>query len=85
MRKADNLPPSCAVVTKSRNLNFLEPSGSLRAYNGTVSLRCVCARACVYPHPISTLKVLADSTICNVKIRPFRLNRVVSLHVSAIF
>ena len=27
MRKADNLSPSCAVVTKSGNLNFLEPSG----------------------------------------------------------
>ena len=27
MRKADNLPPPCAVVTKSGNLNFLEPSG----------------------------------------------------------
>ena len=27
MRKADNLPPSCAVVTKSGSLNFLEPSG----------------------------------------------------------
>jgi len=26
-RKADDLPPSCAVVTKSGNLNFLEPSG----------------------------------------------------------
>ena len=24
---ADNLTPSCAVVTKSGNLNFLEPSG----------------------------------------------------------
>jgi len=33
--KADNLPPSCAVVTESRNLNFLEPSGPLRACNGT--------------------------------------------------
>ena len=29
MRKADNLPPSCAVVMKSGNLNFLEPSGPL--------------------------------------------------------
>ena len=29
------LPPSCAVVAKSWNLNFLEPSGPLRAYNGT--------------------------------------------------
>jgi hypothetical protein len=35
VRKADNLPPSCAVVTKSGNLNFLEPSGPLRACNGT--------------------------------------------------
>jgi len=35
MRKADNLPPSCAVVTKSGNRNFLEPSGPFRACNGT--------------------------------------------------
>ena len=35
MRKADNLPPSCAVVTKSGNLNLLEPSGPVQACNGT--------------------------------------------------
>ena len=35
MRKADNLPPFCAVVTKSGNLNFLEPSGPLQVCNGT--------------------------------------------------
>ena len=29
------LPPSCAVVTKSGNPNFLEPSGLLQACNGT--------------------------------------------------
>jgi hypothetical protein len=29
------LPPSCAVVMKSRNLNFLKPSGPLQACNGT--------------------------------------------------
>jgi len=29
------LPPSCAVVMISRNLNFLEPSGPLEACNGT--------------------------------------------------
>jgi len=34
MRKADNLPQSCAVVTKSGNLNFLEPSGPPQACNG---------------------------------------------------
>ena len=30
-----NLPPSCAVVMKSGDLNFLEPSGPLQACNGT--------------------------------------------------
>ena len=35
MRKADNLPLSCAVVTKSGDLNFLEPSGPVQACNGT--------------------------------------------------
>ena len=35
MRKTDNLPPSCTVVTKSGNLHFVEPSGPLRACNGT--------------------------------------------------
>jgi hypothetical protein len=29
------LPPSCAVVMKSGNLHFLEPSGPLQACNGT--------------------------------------------------
>ena len=35
VRKADNLPPSSAIVTKSGNLNFLEPSGPLQACKGT--------------------------------------------------
>ena len=29
------LPPSCSVVMKSGNLNFLEPAGPLQACNGT--------------------------------------------------
>ena len=29
------LPPSCAVVSKSGNLNFLEPSGPLQVCNRT--------------------------------------------------
>ena len=29
------LPPSCAIVMKSGNLSFLEPSGPLQACNGT--------------------------------------------------
>ena len=35
MRKADKLPPSCAIVMKSGILNFVEPSGPLQACNGT--------------------------------------------------
>ena len=35
MRKADNLPPSCAVFTKSGKLNFVESFGPVRACNGT--------------------------------------------------
>ena len=32
---ADNLPPSCAIVMKSGNINFLEPSGPFWACNRT--------------------------------------------------
>ena len=35
MRKADNLPPSCAIVMKSGNLNLQQPSGPLQTCNGT--------------------------------------------------
>ena len=35
MRKADNLPPHCAVVKKSRSLNFLDPSGPPMACYGS--------------------------------------------------
>jgi hypothetical protein len=39
------LPPSCAIIMKSGNLNFLEPSGSLQACNGTALLYFVlCCR-----------------------------------------
>ena len=34
------LPPSCAVVMKSGNLNFLEPAGPLQACNGTALKKC---------------------------------------------
>jgi hypothetical protein len=35
VRKAAIVPQSCAVVMKSGNLNFLEPSGPLQSCNGT--------------------------------------------------
>jgi len=58
VHKADNLPPSCAVVTKSGNLNFLEPSGSLRACNGTA----------VRFYNIITLTLHINSVILGIKI-----------------
>ena len=42
MRKADNLPPYCAVVKKSRSLNFLDPFGSAWPVTGVLYL-------CYYP------------------------------------
>jgi hypothetical protein len=36
VRKADNIPPSCANVKKSGDLNLLEPCGLVQACNGTV-------------------------------------------------
>ena len=44
------LPPSCAVVTKSGSLNFLEPSGSVQACNGTdlpLTLPFTCCIFCI--------------------------------------
>jgi len=35
------LPPSCAVVMKSGNFKFLEPSGPLQAPDGTALLAYV--------------------------------------------
>ena len=47
MRKANNLPPSCAVITKSGNLNFLETSGPVQACNGTTLPLQICRTGCV--------------------------------------
>ena len=38
MRKADNLPPYCAVVKKSGSLNFLDPSGPAWPVTGVLYL-----------------------------------------------
>jgi hypothetical protein len=45
VRKADNLPPSCVDVKKSRGLSLLEPCGPVQAYSGTAftaSLSTLC-------------------------------------------
>jgi len=55
VRKADNLPPSCAVVTKSGSLNFLEPSGPVQACNGTALPLPVVGTASLQEHPLYPL------------------------------
>ena len=57
MRKADNLPLSCAVVTKSWNLNFLEPSGPIWACNGTATQFCYRLSRWVEPRFIARRRV----------------------------
>ena len=36
MRNAENLPPYCAVVKKSRSLKFLDPSGTAWPVTGVL-------------------------------------------------
>jgi hypothetical protein len=46
VRKADNLPSSCADCLKPGSLNLLEPSGLIKACNG-IALQCV-LEVCLY-------------------------------------
>ena len=50
MRKAENLPQSCALVTKSGNLNFLEISGLVQACNGTALYLPIYIYIYIYTH-----------------------------------
>ena len=69
MRKADNLPPSCAVVTKSGNFNILKSSGPVQACNGTaftVNNDCYIARFMIYPDlnlVMNSIRILNDNEI----------------------
>ena len=55
--KLTTLPPSCAFVTKSENLNFLEHSGPFQACNGTE-----------LPLPLPIFKMQVDKSINIVEI-----------------
>ena len=63
MRKDDNLPPSCAVVTKSGNFSFLEPCGPVQASNGTAL-------------PLTLKKNLADRLVKMVEVWKLLLSRI---------
>ena len=52
------LPPSCAVVMKSGNLNFLESSGPVQACNGTALLLQTIFRELFYEKNIYLVNVL---------------------------
>jgi len=56
LRKADNLSPSCAIVTKSGNLNFLEPSGPVQACSGT-DLHFTIINGYSYPCEVPVIRV----------------------------
>ena len=60
MRKADNLPPSSAFVTKSGNLNFLEPSGPI------MGLRSFAEDKQPFAIVLNSFHVLYFSTLLNI-------------------
>jgi hypothetical protein len=67
------LPPSCAVVMKSGNLNFLEPSGPLQACNGT-ALPLLLPPSCAVVMKSENLNFLEPSGLhqaCNGTVLPF--------------
>jgi len=78
--KADNVPQSCAVVTKSGKLNFLEHSGPLRACNGTalpLPLRPIngsfdCTRCFIYDAGRDKVAVLSSTRASISGVRNFR-------------
>jgi len=54
------LPPSCAVVTKSGSLNFLEPSGPVQACNGT---------ALPFYHKCARIHVKSQLILSDIKLK----------------
>jgi len=61
----DNLPPFCAVVTKSGNLNFLEPSGPLQVCNGTALpfVERLCMDVCIVLYKFNAPSIVHHNTV----------------------
>ena len=57
------LPPSCAAVTKSGSLNFLEPSGPVQACNWTALPLLSSHRYCYGAVQSSNLETVQDNTL----------------------
>jgi len=58
------LPPSYAVVMKSGNLKFLEPSGPLQACNGTALRFRPCPKLLIFIHYRFTLRKKTSTQEC---------------------
>jgi len=94
VHKVHNLPPSC-VITKSGNFNFLEPSGPLRACNGTAFfLYCTKVKdekwhisvplyvECSGQGQLYRFTVFADR-VCRFRVVFFFFNKSLNLHHAA--
>jgi hypothetical protein len=57
--KDDNLPPSCGIVTKNGNLNFVELSGPVQTCNGTA----LPVLQYIFPYSTSTQLLPNDCTV----------------------
>ena len=75
MRDADNLPPYCAVVKKSRSLNFLGPSGPARPVTGEFYLYLYMVMKC-QKRTLATLYTTGN-VAANVTLRSVRVTIVV--------
>jgi len=78
VRKADNLSPFCAVVTKSGNLNFLEPSGPVQACNGTAftNINVSELNVCSVCTPVSKYRIFILSDNCCLSLVNVNLPRL---------
>jgi hypothetical protein len=78
------LPPSCAVVMKSGNLNFLEPSGPLQVCNGTnlpFFYTVICVMSTVTLVNLSS----AQANIKNTRLQTYRVIQKEKLVTVSIF
>jgi hypothetical protein len=57
-------PLSCALVKKSGNLNFLEPSGPLQACNGTAFTYIFKTE-----RKVSYIKIMGDASLAALNVR----------------
>jgi hypothetical protein len=78
VRKADNLPPSCADVKKSGGLNLLEPCGPVQACDGTAlhfyDFCCVIdVKACTYTYSC-TYTYTNTAVLKHNGLHPLKLN-----------